>query len=512
MNSNNCILKIEIFYKDTKCEISSKNKITLEDMQNKSIEDFKITKENKNFLRFCHKDKEKKIKFLENDDDIMKNVEEVGPNNYLLKTELIFDKYKYKYELYKIVSRDKIDSLQTEYKILKKENKDLDNKIKNNENIINQLKADNDNLNKKIIETENILKEQIDTLKSENEKLKKEINNIKNKNLLKSFNENEERYNKLKEENNNLNKIINEYKNKYEELEKKNSILQGTIEKMNQSLININEGIDSQKNDINNNLKTFIDTTIENKLLEIDKKNKKYLNKVEQQNILENQHIILKEILEIKQKLSDNLGVTKKKDINNNNNSNDKNNVNKKKLQAIENQQKDKNEEKLNEKNDDTYKEYSEDIWIPKKSKEISDKDNDNTNQQYKDPHNTHIDAIEYNDGNINKNEKRKVHKKNRNEMKKDIKGNINNIYSLFNEEENNNDNKVINKCINSNNNNNKNEESNLNEKRDKDNDMINKFKEEYNLEGKYSDEKILAALKKNEGDFSKAIIELSLQ
>ena len=62
MNSNNCILKIEIFYKDTKCEISSKNKITLEDMQNKSIEDFKITKENKNFLRFCHKDKEKKNK------------------------------------------------------------------------------------------------------------------------------------------------------------------------------------------------------------------------------------------------------------------------------------------------------------------------------------------------------------------------------------------------------------------------------------------------------------------
>ena len=44
---------------------------------------------------------------------------------------------------------------------------------------------------------------------------------------------------------------------------------------------------------------------------------------------------------------------------------------------------------------------------------------------------------------------------------------------------------------------------------------MINKFKEEYkdyNIEGNYSDEKILAILKKNEGDFSKAIIELSLE
>ena len=510
MNSNNCILKIEIFYKDNKCEVSSKNKITLEDIEYKTKKHFNISKENKNFLRFCHKDKEKNMKFLENDDDIIKYAEEIGPNNYLLKTELIIDKYKFQYEFLKTLSKDENENLQNKNNKLKKENEDLDNKIKNNENIINQLKADNENI-KKIIETENILKEKIDTLKSENEKLKKEIDNIKNKKLLKSFNENEERYNKLKEENNNLNKIINEYKNKYEELEKKNSILQGTIEKMNQSLININEGIDSQKNDINNNLKTFIDTTIENKLLEIDKKNKKYLNRDEQQNILENQHIILKEILEIKQKLSDNLGVTKKKDINNNNSSNDKNNVNKKKLQAIENQQKDKNEEKLNEKNDDDInKEHSEDIWIPKKSKEISDKDNDNTNQQYKDPNNTHMDATD-----INKNEKKKVQNKNKNEMKKDIKGNINNINFPFNEEENNNDNKVINKCINSNNNNNNNEESNLNEKRDKDSDMIHRFKKEYkeyNIEGKYSDEKILAVIKRCEGDFSKAIIELSLE
>ncbi len=155
MNSNDCILRIEIFYEDTKFEISSNSKITLEDIKNKSFDHFKIA-DNKNYIRFCHKDKEKKMNFLENDDDIIKYSEEIDPDNYILKTQLIIDKYKFKYDLYKKVSKSENEKLKKEIDTYKSENEILKKETDTN-------KSENE-----------ILKKEIDTNKSENEKIKKE--------------------------------------------------------------------------------------------------------------------------------------------------------------------------------------------------------------------------------------------------------------------------------------------------------------------------------------------------
>ena len=273
--------------------------------------------------------------------------------------------------------------------------------------MFNDIKKASKELNKKI----DILDKQISNPQIENKEQTKEIEKLrKNRKIVKCFNfmfnGNEERYNKLKEEINILNKEICEYKNKCIKLEKRNNKLEQIIEEMKKDKYDliINEMIEQNK-------KKEKDMT-EEILKKIDENNMKNLEKYNQQKIIENQYNnILKEMLEIKQKLSN--GSNKKEPNINNNNS----------IKHI---------------ND--YNKYNNNI-------NYSNNDNNGSNNLF-------------------------------NRYGKDEKHNI--------------------------------KEKNIGNEKYK--NMINKFKEEYNLNENYSDEKILNALKINEGDFSKALIALEFE
>jgi hypothetical protein len=131
--------------------------------------------------------KDNKIYFLNNEDDIICNANEIDADNYYLKIELIIDHDKIKYEALKKVSNEQISTLKIE-------------KSQLNSKLVEK--------NQKLLESKN----EIVKLRIENEKVLVNIN-------------------KLKEEINNLNKIIIEKNKEYEKLENEYKKLKEIISK-----------------------------------------------------------------------------------------------------------------------------------------------------------------------------------------------------------------------------------------------------------------------------------------
>ncbi len=98
MNANDCILTIEVNYKEKKEAISLKDIITLEDLRKKVIEKFGLPMEYEKYMKF-RVINDNKIDYLKNEDDIIYNAIEIDPDNYNLKTELIIEKDKLKYDV-----------------------------------------------------------------------------------------------------------------------------------------------------------------------------------------------------------------------------------------------------------------------------------------------------------------------------------------------------------------------------------------------------------------------------
>ena len=182
MDSKDCNLTIKIAYEGKKCEMSSINIMTLEDMKKKSVEEFKIPKEGEQHIKFIV------LNDIEEEKDIINYAKEINSENYELKTELKYDE---------------------EYESKLREEKLKQEKEKSNKTIIDTVSKFLENRIKIIIKTE--LKDIVDLLilsikkiRGENtiindENERKEINNINNnKDYSYSPNKNEEN-NKEKE-------------------------------------------------------------------------------------------------------------------------------------------------------------------------------------------------------------------------------------------------------------------------------------------------------------------------
>ena len=314
MNSNECKIKIKVYYKDKQFEEESEYIIPLQKIKEKAIKDFDIIKEDEDFINFTYRsNKENKIYLIENDNDIIKYCDEDSSGDLFCKLELVVnnpkskmkenklcnenegdiieskqsdkeikiinekittdikegEKENYKNEISKL--KLEIEKINSEFTNLKKENSE---KVKENEQIINDLK---ENFKNKEIEITNN-KSKINNLSSVLEETKKECETINKQKL-----QIESKYQHF---NVDLKEFIKKVDENYKNLLNKISTLEGEIEKMilNKNILDEyrnerkEEKKEMEENEKNKNNK-LIKNVIEqmkfeqkNEILEINKK------------------------------------------------------------------------------------------------------------------------------------------------------------------------------------------------------------------------------------------------
>ena len=182
MNSNDCKLKIKVYYKDKQFEEESKDIIPLQKIKEKAIKEFDIIKEDEDFINFTyHSNKENKNYSIEEENDIIKYCDEDSSGDLFCKFELIINNPKRTIKENILSSENKGEKIES-----KKSNKDI-NKI--NEKAKSDIKED---------EKENY-KNEINKLKLEIEKISSEFTNLKKENSEKTK-EREQIINNLKED------------------------------------------------------------------------------------------------------------------------------------------------------------------------------------------------------------------------------------------------------------------------------------------------------------------------
>ena len=260
MNSNDCKLKIKVYYKDKQFEEESKDIIPLQKIKEKAIKEFEIIKEDEDFINFTyHSNKENKNYSIENDNEIIKYCDEDSSGDLFCKFELIINNPKSKMKENKLCNENKgeiieseqsnkeikiinektttdikedekenykneinklkleIEKINSEFTNLKKENAE---KVKENEQIINDLK---ENCKNKEIEITNN-KSKINNLSSMLEETKKECETINNQKL-----QIESKYQHF---NVDWKELLKKTDESYKNLLNKISTLEGVIEKM----------------------------------------------------------------------------------------------------------------------------------------------------------------------------------------------------------------------------------------------------------------------------------------
>ena len=385
MNSDEYKLKIIVTYNGKSFNKESMNVISLEEIKNLSIENFKLSKEDINFMKFsCLNNKESNC-FIESDIDIFNNISKKDSENYEIKLKLSIDKsdlnitkkisdnmleiindyekdgeisinfskikdLKEKDESYKKIIkifRDKYNEYKKKYSVLKKIEEEK-KKERINRVIIN------DELLEKIIKTNKIIENIEKYKKFENDclflnkKFEEKYKNLENEALKikKKILENNEKLkqleienSKLKQENEELNKInqnmlqniLSENRENFQNLKNENIEIKNYFEEMKKELKNNNNEIISQ-------IKSFVKKQMENIIKEefkkeeeikkrnnVDKNLGSILNK--QNNDIFKELTIIKDIIENNNKKEISTNHNEKNANININNYNNKNNL-----------------------------------------------------------------------------------------------------------------------------------------------------------------------------------------
>ena len=234
MNSNDCKVKIKVYYKDKQFEEESKYIIPLQKIKEKAIKEFDIIKEDEDFINFVyHSNQENKNYSIKEDNDIIKYSEEDSSGDLFCKFELIINNPKSKMKENKLSNDNKGEIIES-----KTSSKDI-NKI--------NKKAKTD-----------IKEEEKENYKNEINKLRLEINKIKE-----SFNSELEN---LKKENSEKEKKVKESEQLINNLEENIKIKENEITDKNLKLNNLSSLLEESKkeSEIINNQKLQIESKYKN--------------------------------------------------------------------------------------------------------------------------------------------------------------------------------------------------------------------------------------------------------
>ena len=197
MNKKN--YNLEIFFESQKKSfvILSKNKITFDEVKQKTMREFRIPKEYEKDMRFIIKIRNRPITIL-NDVQILNNLEEISKNNYYLKINFNINNSNYNNNYI----------YQSSKNLINKYNQKMRPNTVNIFSIISNIKS-NEKIQNEDIKKENKYKEEIKQLKEEIEKLKSEKSN-KSEFDIRKF---DEKYRDLSNKNNILEQKITELEN-----------------------------------------------------------------------------------------------------------------------------------------------------------------------------------------------------------------------------------------------------------------------------------------------------------
>ena len=216
---------LEIFFESQKKSfvILSKNKITFDEVKQRTMREFRIPKEYEKDMRFTITIKNRHITLL-NDIQILNNFEEMSKNNFYLKIFFNINNNNYVYHSSKVPTI--------------KYNPKMRIHTANNFSILSNNKNNNNN------ESLNIDKDMENKYKEEIKKLKEEIEKLKNEKTTTSKPEID----------------IRKFDEKYRDLSNKNNILEQKITELENENKTLKTGVN--KNNITDNL--LFDNTLEN--------------------------------------------------------------------------------------------------------------------------------------------------------------------------------------------------------------------------------------------------------
>ena len=313
MNSDDCILEINIIYNEKRFTIQTENILSVDEIKEKAIENFNLKDKDKKYIKFFIQNDEKKI-YIYSEKDIIENAYDIDSNypkidlfllikpiNELTPLGESLSHFEVNNDNKKITNNDKnvelinedekymelkniIEKLSNEIKILKKESN----------NTLKELKEENINIRNEI----DIYKKKFDSIY--NEKISDD--NEKFLNII------ETTYNKLNKENfEKIKKIEDFINNKYKKNEDQNILVEQMTKTIDNNFYTLLKLISEQDDDYTGKLTqiyTYLNSSeIKNK--SSDKKNEKDKINKDNKDIIKNNYfdIINLKIQEIENKI-----------------------------------------------------------------------------------------------------------------------------------------------------------------------------------------------------------------
>ena len=371
-------INLEILFESQKKSfvILSKNKISFDDIKQKTIKEFNIPKEFEKDMRFTISINNRQITLI-NDIQISKNLEEVSKNNYYLKIFFNVNNKNYKYTSSK--------------KVFIKTNKKIKPYKVNNFYIISK--------NKKLLSSDE--NKTNDKYEDEIKKLREEISKLKNEKITKGEID------------------IRKFDEKYRDLNNKNNILEQKITE----LVNENKTLKIKKSKRKFETDLSSENMSDNDFL--IKEIKQHVSKL----LGEHETNIIKEISQLKdtvdlilkeqKALSDKINITNFKNIE------DNNEITPKEEENINDIKKDKNDV-INDKKNINEKEIKKDIII-KDFNILNDDKNTDNNIQNEIDNNNQNEIDKNNQNEIDNNNQNEIDNNNQNEIDKNNQNEIDN-------------------------------------------------------------------------------------
>lgn len=313
MNSDDCILEINIIYNEKRFTIQTENILSVDEIKEKAIENFNLKDKDKKYIKFFIQNDEKKI-YIYSEKDIIENAYDIDSNypkidlfllikpiNELTPLGESLSHFEVNNDNKKITNNDKnVELINEDEKYM-----ELKNIIEKLSNEIKILKKESNNTLKELKEENINIRNEIDIYKKKFDSIYNEKISDDNERFLNII---ETTYNKLNKENfEKIKKIEDFINNKYKKNEDQNILVEQMTKTIDNNFYTLLKLISEQDDDYTGKLTqiyTYLNSSeIKNK--SSDKKNEKDKINKDNKDIIKNNYfdIINLKIQEIENKI-----------------------------------------------------------------------------------------------------------------------------------------------------------------------------------------------------------------
>ena len=313
MNSDDCILEINIIYNEKRFTIQTENILSVDEIKEKAIENFNLKDKDKKYIKFFIQNDEKKI-YIYSEKDIIENAYDIDSNypkidlfllikpiNELTPLGESLSHFEINNDNKKITNNDKnVELINEDEKYM-----ELKNIIEKLSNEIKILKKESNNTLKELKEENINIRNEIDIYKKKFDSIYNEKISDDNERFLNII---ETTYNKLNKENfEKIKKIEDFINNKYKKNEDQNILVEQMTKTIDNNFYTLLKLISEQDDDYTGKLTqiyTYLNSSeIKNK--SSDKKNEKDKINKDNKDIIKNNYfdIINLKIQEIENKI-----------------------------------------------------------------------------------------------------------------------------------------------------------------------------------------------------------------